>query len=134
MISMALRIQLRKSPRTKEVTKLDLSKQLDLEVEMEADDVTELLTSHGEELSAEDLIQLEKQMMEEEEEAPAPESERFTSKGLADGFALREEGLAKFEAEDPNLDRYTKVARGAMDCLRGYREIWGGEEEGILPA
>lgn len=80
MISMALRIQLRRSPRTKEVTKLDLSKQLDLEVEMEADDVTELLTSHGEELSAEDLIQLEKQMMEEEEEAPAPESKRFTSR------------------------------------------------------
>lgn len=124
---MALRIQLRRSPRTKEVTKLDLSKQLDLEVEMEADDVTELLASHGEELSAEDLIQLEKQRRKRHQ----PLSPRDLQ---ADGFALREEGLAKFEAEDPNLDRYTKVARGAMDCLRGYREIWGGEEEGILPA
>lgn len=115
----------------KAVTKnvVALSKQLNLEVE--ADDVTELLASHGEELSAEDLIQLEKQMIEEEEETPTPEPRRFTSKGLAEGFALIEEGLAKFEAEDPNIARYTKVARGVMDCLRCYREIWEEKKTSI---
>uniref|UniRef100_A0A3P8SAK2 HTH CENPB-type domain-containing protein n=1 Tax=Amphiprion percula TaxID=161767 RepID=A0A3P8SAK2_AMPPE len=101
---------------------VDLSKQLHLEVE--ADDVKELLASHEEELSAEDLIQLEKQMIEEEEETSTPEPRGFTSKGLADGFALIEEGLAKFEAEDPNIARHTKVARKVMDCLQCYKEIW----------
>ncbi|XP_039605684.1 tigger transposable element-derived protein 1-like [Polypterus senegalus] len=42
-----------------------LGKQLNLDVEPK--NVTELLASHGEELSAEDLIQLEKQLIEEEE-------------------------------------------------------------------
>ena len=37
-----------------------LSKQINLEVEA---DVTELLASHGEKLSAKDLIQLEKQIL-----------------------------------------------------------------------
>uniref|UniRef100_A0A3Q1EIV1 HTH CENPB-type domain-containing protein n=1 Tax=Acanthochromis polyacanthus TaxID=80966 RepID=A0A3Q1EIV1_9TELE len=101
---------------------VDLSKQLHLEVE--ADDVKELLASHREELSAEDLSQLEKQMIEEEEETPTPEPRGFTSKGLADGFSLIEEGLAKFEAEDPNIARHTEVARKVMDCLRCYKEIW----------
>ncbi|KAK1327449.1 hypothetical protein QTO34_014163 [Cnephaeus nilssonii] len=59
---------------------VELSKQLDLEVE--AEDVTELLASHGEELSAEDLTQLKQQFIEEED-TPAPEPRRFTSKELA---------------------------------------------------
>ncbi|KAL7854460.1 hypothetical protein SRHO_G00166500 [Serrasalmus rhombeus] len=67
--------------------------------------VPELLASHGEELSAEDLIQLEKQMIEREEDTPTPEPKRFTKQGLAGGFALIEEGLSRFEAEDPNMDR-----------------------------
>ena len=45
---------------------------------MEVDDVTELLKSHGEELSAGDLIQLEKQIKEEEEEIPTREPKAFT--------------------------------------------------------
>ena len=49
-----------------------LRKEIDLY--MEVDDDTELLESHGEELSAGDLIKLEKQIIEEEEEeTPTPE-------------------------------------------------------------
>ncbi|XP_069832131.1 tigger transposable element-derived protein 1-like [Dendropsophus ebraccatus] len=48
-----------------------MSKTMNLEVEEK--DVTELLASHGEELSAEDLIQLEKHMIEEEEDTPTQE-------------------------------------------------------------
>ena len=48
-----------------------LSKEIDLY--MEVDDVTELLESHEEELSAGGLIQLEKQIIEEEEETPTQE-------------------------------------------------------------
>ncbi|KAK0056906.1 tigger transposable element-derived protein 1 [Biomphalaria pfeifferi] len=94
-----------------------------MNLELEEDDVTELLASYEEELSAEDLIQLEKQMIEEEEDIPTPEPKRFTRQGLAGGFALIEEGLSRFEAEDPNMERYTRVARGVMDSLRCYKEI-----------
>ncbi|KAK1327413.1 hypothetical protein QTO34_014174 [Cnephaeus nilssonii] len=100
---------------------VELSKQLDLEVE--AEDVTELLASHGEELSAEDLTQLKQQFIEEED-TPTPEHRRLTSKELAGAFAMIEDALARFEAQDPNSDRYTKVARGVMDSLRSYKEIW----------
>ena len=62
-----------------------LSKEINLD--MEVDDVTELLESHEEELSAEDLIQLEKQIIEEEEETPTPEPKAFTRQGLSKGFA-----------------------------------------------
>ncbi|KAI8781786.1 tigger transposable element-derived protein 1 [Biomphalaria glabrata] len=79
---------------------------------------SDLLASHGEELSAEDLIQLEKQMIEEEEDIPTPEPKRFTKQGLAGGFSLIEEGLSRFEAEDPNMERYTRVARVVIDSLR----------------
>ncbi|KAK7071050.1 hypothetical protein SK128_018114 [Halocaridina rubra] len=65
-----------------------LSKKLMLEVG--ADNVTELLESQGEELSALDLIQLEKQMIEEEEEMPPPEPKRFASKGLEEGYKTDE--------------------------------------------
>lgn len=53
-----------------------------------------------------------------------PKPKRFTTKELADGFALTEEGLAKFEDQDPNTARYTRVAKGVMDSLRCYMEIW----------
>ncbi|KAK1327332.1 hypothetical protein QTO34_019204, partial [Cnephaeus nilssonii] len=105
---------------------VELSKQLDLEVE--AEDVTELLASHGEELSAEDLTQLKQQFIEEED-TPTPVSRRFTSKELAGAFAMIEDALASFEAQDPNSDRYTKAARGVMDSLRCYKEIWEDQKK-----
>ena len=57
-----------------------VSKEIDLDIEV--DDVTELLKSHREELSAKDLIQLEKQIIEEEEETPNPKPKAFTRQGL----------------------------------------------------
>lgn len=100
-----------------------LSKEIDLE--MEVDDVTELLESHGEELSAEDLIQMEKQIIEEEEEeeTPTPEPKAFTRQALARGFSEMQQALATFEAQDPNLERFTRVSRGVMDLLQCYKEI-----------
>ncbi|KAK0064927.1 tigger transposable element-derived protein 1 [Biomphalaria pfeifferi] len=62
-------------------------------------------------------------MIEEGEDIPAPESKKFTRQGLAGGFVLIEEGLSRFAAEDPNIERYTRVARGVMDSLGCYKEI-----------
>ena len=97
-----------------------LSKEIDLY--MEVDDVTELLESHAEELSARDLIQLEKQVIEEEEETPTPEPKASTRQGLSKGFAEIKHALATFEAQDPNMERFTRVSRGIIDLLQCYKE------------
>ncbi|XP_066975445.1 tigger transposable element-derived protein 1-like [Macrobrachium rosenbergii] len=91
-----------------------LSKRLKLD--LEAEDVTELLASHGGELSSEDLIELEKQMIEEEEEAPQPKV------SLTEGFAYREKCLAAFEDEDPNIARFERIRRGMLDLTTFYKE------------
>ncbi|XP_061655339.1 tigger transposable element-derived protein 1-like [Phyllopteryx taeniolatus] len=62
-----------------------------------------------------------------EQDATTPEPKRFTCKSLAAGFLLIEEGLAKFEAEDPDAARYARIFKGVTDHLRCYKEIW--EEE-----
>ena len=99
---------------------VDLSKEIDLCVEV--DDVTELLESHGEELSAGDLIQLEKQIIEQEK-ISTPEPKAFTRRGLSKDFAGIQKALAIFEAEDPNMERFARVSGGIMDLLQCYKEI-----------
>ena len=89
---------------------------------MEVHDVTELLESHWEELFAGDLIQLEKQIIEEEETSN-PEPKAFTRQSLSKGFAEIQQVLATFEVLDPNIERFAGVSRGIMDLLRCYKEI-----------
>ena len=100
--------------------------------EAEADDVTELLASHGKEKSAEVLIQPEKHKTQEEGDIATPESMRFTSKDLPEGFSLIEEGVAKFEDENPSMKRYTKAVREVKELPAVLQEDLGGEQ-GILP-
>ena len=78
---------------------------------------------HGEKLSAGDLIQLEKQIIEEEEETPTPEPKALTRQGLSKVFAEIQQALATFEAQDPNMERFARAFRGIMDLLQGYKEI-----------
>ena len=70
----------------------------------EVDDVTELLESNGEELSAGNLVQLEKQIIEEEEETPTTEPKAFLRQGLSKGFAEIQQALAAFEAQNSNME------------------------------
>ncbi|XP_066970840.1 tigger transposable element-derived protein 1-like [Macrobrachium rosenbergii] len=93
----------------------------ELRLEMDADDVNELLASHEEELSEEDLIQLERQMIEEVE-APVPEPTLSVADGLSEAFFHLEKAMALFEAEDPNMERHTKILGEVMDGLTFYRE------------
>ena len=98
-----------------------LSKKIDLY--MKVDVVTELLESHREELSAGDLIQLGKEIIEGEEETPTPEPKAFTKQSLSKDFAEIQQALATFEAQDSNMERSTKVSRGIMDLLQCFKEI-----------
>ena len=76
-----------------------------------------------EEVSAGDLIQLEKHIIEVEEKTPTAEPKAFTRQGLSKSFAQIQQALAAFEAQVPNMERFTKVSRGIMDLLQCYKEI-----------
>ncbi|XP_064081201.1 tigger transposable element-derived protein 1-like [Macrobrachium nipponense] len=99
---------------------IGLSKRLKLD--LEAEDVLELLASHGEELSSEDLIELEQEMIEEELEVPDPKPRSLTVKGLSEGFTHLERALVSFEGEDPNVARFDRIRRGIMDLVTFYKE------------
>ncbi|XP_066947407.1 tigger transposable element-derived protein 1 isoform X2 [Macrobrachium rosenbergii] len=96
------------------------SKKLNLEVK--AEDVNKLLESHAEELSAEDLIEVEKQMIEEEEEAPAPKPRALDARSLSQALAFFEQGLVMMKELDPDVERFTQFQRVIEDALTFYKE------------
>lgn len=111
-----------------EVTKhvVEMGQELNLNVAPE--DVDELLASHSEELTNEDLIELEQQKVAEEEEAPtveeAPPGKVLTTKVLAEAFQHLEAAMSLFEENDPNVERSALVNRGISNMYSCYREIY----------
>ncbi|XP_064111480.1 tigger transposable element-derived protein 1-like [Macrobrachium nipponense] len=95
---------------------LGLSKRLKLDLEDE--DVTELLTCHGEGLSSEDLIELEQQMIEEDLEVPDPKPRALTIKGLSESFTHLERALVSFQGEDPNIGRFDRILRWILNLKK----------------
>lgn len=61
---------------------------------------------------------------ESQEEDVTEELKRFTTQEMARGFSLLEEALFVFEAQDPNVERYTKVAAAIQSAVRCYRVIY----------
>ena len=60
------------------------------------------------------------------------ELKRFTMQELARGFSLFEEVLLIFEAQDPNIEWYTKVAAAVHSAIQCYRVIYDKKKE-LLP-
>ena len=78
------------------------------------------------ELANEDLMELEAQRKDEEtqgEEEITEEPKRFTSLETA-RFSLFEEALLVFEAQDPNIEWYMKVAAAVQNAIQCYRVIY----------
>ena len=48
----------------------------------------------------------------------------FTTKGLSEGLSLLNKTLAHFEKMDPNIERFARIERMALDVFRPYREIY----------
>ncbi|XP_059939309.1 tigger transposable element-derived protein 1-like isoform X2 [Mesoplodon densirostris] len=98
-----------------------------LELDLQEDDFIELLAVQHEELTNEDLMELEAQRKDEEgqeEEEVTEEPKRFTTQEMARGFSLFEEALLVFEAQDPNVERFTRVAAAVQNAVRCYRVIY----------
>jgi hypothetical protein len=109
-------------------TVTEIANQLDLEVSPE--DVTELLQSHSQDLSNEDLIEIEEQRIIEEDEdeqevametAPPP---AFTIQRLAEAFRYIKSAMEIFETDDPNFERSLKVLEAMKNAYACYREIY----------
>ncbi|KAF5889018.1 tigger transposable element-derived protein 1-like isoform X1, partial [Clarias magur] len=104
---------------------VNLSEQLELD--LHEDDFTELLAVQNEELTNEDLMELEAQRQEEErleEDNVMEQPKRFTKQEMARGFSLFEKALSVFEAQDPNVERYTKMAAAVQNAIQCYRSIY----------
>ena len=80
-----------------------------------------------EELTNEDLVELEAQRKDrerQEEEEVTKEPKRFTMQEMARGFSLFEEALLVFEAQDLNVEQCTKVAAAVQNAIQCYRIIY----------
>ena len=95
-------------------------------LDLQEDDFIELLAVQHEELTNEDLMEVEAQRMDEErqEEEVTEATKRFTTQEMARGFSLFEEALLVFEAQDPNVERYRKVAAAVQNAIQCYRVIY----------
>uniref|UniRef100_A0A8C4RA68 HTH CENPB-type domain-containing protein n=1 Tax=Eptatretus burgeri TaxID=7764 RepID=A0A8C4RA68_EPTBU len=94
-----------------------------LELEIVADDVNQLLSSHSEELSNEDLMQLEEQKVADEVVEPPP-PKRFMTKQMAKAFRMIDSALALFEEQDANCYRFASVSRTVNNALSCYKQIY----------
>lgn len=101
-----------------------LAKDLGL-AEVEEEDIEELLLSHRQELSNEDLDMKAQNKREQEEAAAADkgEGQAMTAKRLNEALGKIKEGLAMIEEMDPNVERSSTAARKAMAALFCYTEM-----------
>ncbi|MEE6461462.1 hypothetical protein FKM82_001295 [Ascaphus truei] len=121
-----------------EVTETVVQMARDLNLEVETEDIEELLASHSNELSNEDLMQLEEQKIAEEEahqsaDAAQPQPRKsLSSKMLAAAFKHIDSALAIFEDNDPNIERSSTVSRGVSNQISCYREIYTQKRKGSV--
>ena len=74
------------------------------------------------ELTNEDLMGLDAQRKDEDglEEGVTEEPKRFTTRG----FSLLEEALLVFEAQNPNVEQYTKAVAAVQNVVQFFRVIY----------
>ena len=97
--------------------------------EVEEQDINDLLESHDEELTTEELLQMHKdreeeaQKEEENKEEHRPELKQMTVGVLGKAFDLIDAGLKLLEEHDRNPDRIFKVSSNVHQSLHSYYEL-----------
>ncbi|CAH2016354.1 unnamed protein product [Acanthoscelides obtectus] len=103
---------------------VDIAKQLNLEVDN--DDVQELLDSHNQELTIDEVIEMRKyeQDIEQTDSLDPVESvNQMTIANLTEGLNSIEKGLQILEKIDSNEERVSTTKRGIKKLLVCYEEI-----------
>jgi hypothetical protein len=97
-----------------------------LELEVEPEDVAELVETHSQPLSNEDLLALEQNREDEEmsEEVSIPEPEGLTTKILSEAIRHFEMGMSLLEKHDRDFARSSKVNSGVVKQYACYTEIY----------
>ncbi|XP_053551170.1 tigger transposable element-derived protein 1-like [Bombina bombina] len=113
---------------------VEMARQLELEVEPE--DVAELLASHTEPLSNEDLLELEEEREEEEDVQNGVENieqpEGLTSKILFQAFRHLDSAMALFEKHDRDFERSFTVNGNISGAYSCYKEIYREKKKATL--
>lgn len=91
-------------------------------VNLTYEDIEEVLASHMEELTNEELQELA-QIPEEDEDEGLPER-TLTTKGMSTAFRLIDEALNILAEEDPNRERNSKAERAVREGLSCYYELY----------
>ncbi|XP_053571656.1 tigger transposable element-derived protein 1-like [Bombina bombina] len=96
-----------------------------LQLNITENDVIEVLDSHSQEQTNEDLMELEQEieLREETQDIETPQLKKFLTKELADAFRLIEAGMAKLEEQDSDTERFAKVHRTVTEGLKCYRAM-----------
>ncbi|CAD7689291.1 unnamed protein product [Nyctereutes procyonoides] len=101
-----------------------LAKNVAFEEVVEAD-VDQLLRSHEEDLSNEELMQLEQEPKGEEESEDVPPALRQLTTGeLSTAFSHFEAGLQVLTSNSPNEEWKMQVSRAINDAINCYRELY----------
>jgi hypothetical protein len=87
--------------------------------------VDEFLRSHTEELTNEDLLELEKDLNEKGDESSVVERVKLLStKQTAEFFKHIHTAISIIDENDPNRERSAKVARDIQSSLACYKELY----------
>ncbi|GFV50380.1 tigger transposable element-derived protein 1 [Trichonephila clavipes] len=101
---------------------VDLARQTNLEVD--SDDVQELLDSHNQELTMDELIEMHEQdIKEHESKDPAQSEDRMAVGNLTEGLSLIVKGLNILENTDSNEKHIFSTKLGTKRLLACYEEI-----------
>ncbi|KAB0384998.1 hypothetical protein FD755_006915 [Muntiacus reevesi] len=94
-------------------------------------DVDQLLQSHDEGLSNEELMQLEHEPAGEEEEGEeaAPALRQLTTRELSAAFSHFEAGLQVLTSNSPDAAWKLQVSRAINDAISCYRELYSEKEQ-----
>jgi hypothetical protein len=93
--------------------------------EVDLDDVVDVLMSCKEELSNEDLIELEESREVAGEDGTGEDEvvRMLRSERLSEALRIIDKALATFDEEDPNTERSSKVKRDVLASVKCYSEI-----------